>query len=157
MKTFAAKNITLINTGLSVPYNLYVKRKRVAKRDRVDKYELMKIVMAIFKEIGKQIVETKGGVCIKNFGYFFVWKTQSKMFFGGNYKSNEKKKQFNHHSEYYRYTPIFYPAGGPLNLRFWAMDYKFHHQVNQGITNKLKQSFKYKMYAFSLKKILNLQ
>lgn len=156
MKTFVAKNITLINTGLSVHYNEYVRKKRIAKRDRVDKYELMKIAMAIFKEIGLQITETRGGVFIKNFGYFFIWKTNRKMTFGTKYKWNNKRPQYNHHSEYYRYMPVFYPAGGPLNLRFWTMDYKFHHKVKSGIKIKLKQGFKYRMYAHTLKKLLNL-
>ncbi len=156
METFVAKNKTFINTGLSVHYNAFVNKKRVAKKDIADKYELMKIVLAIFKEVGKQIVNSKGGVCIKNFGYFFVWKTLAKTTFGEKYKWNDKREQYNHHSNNYRYTPVFVSAGGPINLKFWSMDYKFSDNVKQGIKSKIKQGFEYKTYVFSLKKVLNL-
>lgn len=156
-KTLVIKdNGAFLNNRLSIPYNAYCKRKKISKYEKVDKYLLIKIAGNILKEIGKQMVISKGGVMIKNFGYFFVWKTQAKITYGEKFKHSPGEPRFNYHTNNYFYTPVFIPAGGPYNMKYWSMDHKFCKQVKDGICEKLVSGFKYRTYVYSLRRLLNL-
>jgi len=144
VKTYVAKTNALLSQDLAKPYNAYAKRKPISKYDKPDKHELRRIVGAIFKEIGEQIVKSKGGVFIKNFGYFFVWKTALKTTYGRMYKHNkEREEYYNHHSGHYLYKPTFLPAAGKSHLRFWSMDNKFSAPVKNGINKQLRSGHEY--------------
>ena len=156
-KTLVVKeNGKFLNPSLSVPYNAYCKRKGISKYEKVDKVLLLKIVGNIFKEIGIQITDSKGGVMIRNFGYFFVWKTQARIPYGARYKNNGSEPMFNYATKNYMYKPIFIPSGGPNNMRYWSMDHKFEKPLRMRIKNKLIAGFKYRMYPYSLRRLLNL-
>lgn len=157
MRTLLVKNKgAFLNANLSVPYNAYCKRKKISKYEKVDKVTLIKIAGNIFKEIALQMVESKGGVLIKNFGYFFVWKTQARGTYGEKYKSTPNEPHFNYHTKNFYYKPIFIPAAGPNNMRYWSMDHKFSLAVRKGIKEKLVSGFKYRMYVYSVRRLLNL-
>jgi hypothetical protein len=156
-KTFLSKTGGLMTQNLAKPYNAYAKIKPISKYDKPDKHELRRIAGAILSEVGEQLVKSKGGVFIKNFGYFFVWKTALKTTYGREYKHNtERIEYFNHHTDQYLYKPTFIPAAGKSHLRFWSMDNKFSSVVRDGINKQLRAGHKYVNYMFTLRKLLNL-
>jgi hypothetical protein len=151
------KTGSFLDMSLSTHYNAYCKAKKISKYDKVDRLVMLKVVGNIFKEIGIQMVEAKGGVLIRNFGYFFVWKTQAKTTFGEWYRHTDRQPQFNYATKNYMYKPVFVPAGGAFNLRFWSMDNKFERPLRVKIKHKLIAGFKYRTYVYSLRKLLNLR
>lgn len=150
------ENGAFLNNGLSVHYNAYCKRKKISKYEKVDKITLIKIAGNILKEIGNQLVEAKGGVFIKNFGYFFIWKTQAKGTYGEKYKHNKDGANYNYATNNYYYKPIFIPSGGPYNMRYWSMDNRFNLGLRKRIKEKLVSGYKYRMYVHSLRSLLKL-
>ncbi len=158
-RSLLIKTVSLLSQDLAAPYNAYAKKKKISKYLKPDKHELRLIVKTIFEEIGKQMVESKGGVFIRNFGYFFVWKTPHKDTYGKHYKHNIEKdtELYNHHSQHYVYKPTFIPAGGHNNLRYWSMDNKFSKPVRDGINRQIRSGHKYTSYVYTLRKPLNLR
>ena len=153
-----SKHGGILNYDMLGPFNLYAKRKKMSRYDKPDKDLLVKIVKEILDEVAYQMVHSKGGVFIKNFGYFFVWKTTKKAMFNkyGVIHRKDVDGYFNHHTGQYIYKPAFITAGGPINLNFWSMDNKFSTYVKDGINKQLRAGHKYKTYMHSLKKLLNL-
>lgn len=150
-RTLIAPQISLYTRQHHAAFTAYYRKRKFSKYEKASADEFSKICSAILKEIATQIIESRGGVFIKNFGYFFVWRTQrrapSKHFVGDLY---------NYHTNHYMYKPVFVPAAGPTNMKFWSMDNKFSRYVKQGIAKKLRGGFKYRGYIYTIGKLLNL-
>lgn len=145
----------ILDHKMSKEYTAYVKRHDVAKYKRaLGRKELFLIVRVLLKHVAKNIVERTGGVFIRNLGYFFVWKIPRRMLYQRRTKGKKIEEHFNYITDHHMYSPIFMSSGGNSNLRSWLMDNKFSENVKKGIQARINSGFKYRMYPFSLKKLL---
>lgn len=147
-----AKSFKLLDHRI---YTEYLNYDKIPNKHRVeDRQELRRIVKTICKHIGNELVERQGGVHVRRLGYFFVWKIPRKMTFTTQVRGGKLKESYNHHSDNHMYSPVFLPALDHRNtLKDWGMDNAFSVNVKQGIKNKVRRGFKYKIYPFSLAKL----
>lgn len=121
-------------------------------KDRLTRDLFVETTAAMFKEISKSIVESKGGVMINGFGYFFVWRIPRQRV---RWKWGKGAFIWDSHTNGFHHVPIFLPAGGRKNLKLWSMDRKFLKGVKEGIKLKIKGGFRYKNYLYTLSSHLN--
>lgn len=145
----------ILDHKMSRAYTEYVKNNNISKEHRAKgRKELFLIVRTIFKHIAKNLVEKTGGVMISGWGYFFIWKIPRKMSFEIRTRGKEKEEKFNYSTDHHMYSPIFLSSDGTTNMKGWIMDNKFCEKIKSGMTQKIRSGFKYRMYAYSLNKLL---
>ena len=140
----------LMHHSINTEYRNYDK---IAEKHRVgDREELRKLMKAICKVIGEQIVERPGGVHIHRLGYFFVWKIPRKTTFHMKVRGEGLKESYNYHSNHHMFSPIFIPSvDSRKTLEGWSMDNSFTSVVKQGIKDKVRANFIYRAYPYSIK------
>lgn len=149
-------NANLLDHKMSKAYTEYCKKNNVPASHRMKgRKELFTIVRVILKHIARHLVDNKGGVMIRGFGYFFIWKIPRKMSYHLKTRGQKVVEKFNHGSDHKMFSPIFYPTAGKGGMRGWSMDNKFASQIKDGMKVKIRAGFKYKIYPYSLKKLLN--
>ena len=139
----------LMHHSINTEYRSYDK---ISDKNRVsDREELRKLMKTICKTIGNQIVERPGGVHIKRLGYLFVWKIPRKMTYHTKIKGEGLKEHYNYHSDHHMFSPVFLPSiDHRKTLSDWSMDNSFTSKVKQGIKDKVKARFDYKVYPYSI-------
>jgi hypothetical protein len=135
-------------------YTEYLKYDKIPQKHRVsDREELRKILKTICENIGTELVERNGGVHIRRLGYFFVWKIPRKMTYTTQVRNGKLKESYNHHTRHYMFSPIFLPSIDRMRtLKNWSMDNAFTRRVKDGIKEKVRAGFDYKIYPYSITK-----
>lgn len=125
------------------------KRTRPKELHAKSRKEFLDIISTFYQIIGEQLVEREGGVCIKELGYFFIWKIPRKMHYDLMGKEGYVTK-FNYDSDHVMYSPILIPA---KRMRYWYLDKAFNNAVKKALRDKIRSGKKYKMYAHTLKQL----
>lgn len=147
-----AKSFKLLDHTINTEY---IKYKKIPEKHRVKgREELRKVITAICKHIGEEVVDREAGVHIRRLGYFFVWKIPRKMTYNIQVKGKGLEEAYNHHTNHHMYSPIFLPSlDFKKTLEYWSMDNAFCKNVKHGVRDKVKEGFHFKMYPFSLSRI----
>lgn len=149
---------TNISTTARQVYTEFVKYKnkhKLAKNNQVKRGDFEKIYKQMFITLEQQIEESKGGVMIKKFGYFFVWKSSKRK---KSYFINENGVRigyYNRHFKGYKYKIVFLPIKGTNGLTFFSMAGKINKALRKRILKRIKGGVIYKNYAYSLSAHLN--
>lgn len=138
--------------GAYPEYLAFLRRKRISKYEKLRREDYEKIAAELFKEIANRLIYGVGGVFLKNFGYFFIWKTPRR----DSYKNWKGEDVYHHISGNQKYRVQFVSSGGYNNLRFFSMDGTFTGTLKKKLVANLNAGFKYKTYLYSLSKNLNL-
>jgi hypothetical protein len=144
-----AKSFNLLDHTINTEYLKYTK---IPEKHRVKgREELRKVVTAICKRMGAEIVDRDAGVHIRGLGYFFIWKIPRKMTYNTQVKGVGLEENYNNHTNHHMFSPILLPSLDNRNtLQYWGMDNSFCRNIKQGIKGRIKKGFQYKMYPFSL-------
>lgn len=147
------KPYRFLSNKTHVHYGKYVKRKRLLKKYVAkDRVEFFKIMITICKHIADGIIETPGGVYIRNIGYFFNWMPPVKNSYHLKKRGGELEEHFNFHTDHHFVFPTFIPMAGQLNPRSsWTMDKQFNYNIRRGCAKKVKGGFHYRNYIHTLK------
>lgn len=115
-----------------------------------------KIVTAFYTEIGNAMVESEGGVFIKNLGYFSNIVHPKKQVVKVPYT---KKVFANFKTKNYLYLPTYFGfAKGRILLNFWAMDRTFSRKkIRARVHKALVSGVKYKTYIATLSSLYLLK
>ena len=146
------KSIRLLDHTIGTSYKKY---KGVSGSNRLkDREEVRKMVKTICKYIAEELVEREGGVQVKGFGYFFIWKIPRKMTYDIQQKGGEKIEKYNHHTDHHMYSPVYLPTAGARDIyKNWRIDGTFDRPLRRRLKDKIVSGFKYKMYPYSLRKL----
>lgn len=144
----------VLNTHRIVgPYNAYCKSKNVKRADKLDRFEIERVVPAIFKEIGLQLIERKGGVLIKKFGYFCVFI--SKGHFYHRWGKSDLQLRYTPERGGERIRTVFIPNAYDTDLMLWSMDSTFTAPVYDTIKKNVQSGREYRIYPSTLRRLLN--
>lgn len=121
-------------------YKMYCKRQRVAKRNIIpNQKEFNLAISALSKGVGQLIVEKKSGLFIKDFGYFFVFRS-----YGHTYKRTRTGKKFyNLIRGGIRARIIFQPDETDFHMKFWTFENRFVRAMQLAVTEKMNEGFSY--------------
>jgi hypothetical protein len=147
------KPYRLLDPSTHVYYNRYIKKKRLLKRYTAkDRPEMMKILKTICKHIAEGMIESPGGVYVKDIGYFFNWMPPRKNSYHLQIKGGKLEEHFNFHTDHYFIFPTYIPMAGILNPRSsWTMDKQFNHNITARCSQKIREGFQYRNYIHTLK------
>lgn len=126
------------------------KRTQPKELHAKNRKEFLDIVEEFYKVIGEQLVEREGGVCIKELGYFFIWKIPKKLQYDRLEKGIGYTTKFNYATNHVMYSPILIPA---KRIKYWYLDKTFNNAIKQKLKQKILSGKKYKMYAHTLKQL----
>ena len=131
-------------------YTHYRQNKRIKDKNRIKgRPAYKKFVRTYLRVISEQLLEREGGVCIKNFGYWFNWKPPRKMehviLKKGGMESN-----YCFHTDNYHYFPTFWSSNRYL---WWSMDKTFNITYKKKLKEQILKGKRYKMYLSSMKQM----
>ena len=111
--------------------------------------EYRKLAILALKILASHIIQNRGGIAIKGFGYFFVWKIPQRH---NSYFTSASDKKMEGPKPMYdnRYSVTFFPVN---KYREWHADGPMSKYVREGVKKKIRSGFKYKMYLHSLRKM----
>lgn len=133
---------------------LYSLFKKSHSEVKIDKKTFTLIHKEILKEIRSSILNSQGGVYIKKFGYFSLFRSSVRR----SMKTIRGKICWNSHTNGYKFMPIFTPCPkADALVKYWSMDRRFSVTLNKELIQKVKDGFRYKnhIYSLQLKKDLN--
>jgi hypothetical protein len=116
-------------------YKNFIKQKK--KVGLTDKAEIHKLGVAIMREISIQALEYPGGLLLKDFGYFFIYRIEKKLRKRITPKGQKHRYLYSHHTNNHVYSPLFIP----VNTRYkkmWTMDGTFSKKFKRRLHDKLK-------------------
>lgn len=128
----------------------YVKKFPHKKRKIRDRSEFERKGTALSTAISEAIAESQGGVYLPKFGYIFNFLIPRKM-----KRLESNKTSYNHHTDNRIYMPVFIPDAKTTVLRPWIMTKGFNDQLKKKIGGKIKAGFKYKSFAYTIRKLLS--
>ena len=149
MNSRTGKTTRVLDNNIWKEYN---KTNPPQKYQLENREELKKIVKQIFKTIAEEIIEKKAGVLIRGLGYFFNWKVPKKMKYTITRKGKAPEERYNFDTDMYMTLPTFLPAD---DFKMWSMDATFNRTLKKALRTKLVNGFKYNIYPYTFKKILN--
>lgn len=126
------------------------KRTRPRTLHAKHRKEFLDIVSTFYRVIGEQLVEREGGVCIKELGYFFIWKIPKKIVYNMVLPEKGWDTKFNYHTNHVMYSPVFIAN---KKFRYWYMDKAFKQPLKKALKYKIIEGKKYKMYAHTLRQL----
>ncbi len=126
-------------------YRKYVKDCKIKKDEIVTPKERVEIVDRIFSEIERSVLDNTGGVLIRKFGYFSVYKKHTNRKRGKLYKIGGYKHHF-----------VFIPYYDDTDLKFFSMDFSNLRRYRKEIFNRLVAGHVYHCYQHSLKRFLQI-
>ena len=145
---------SLVAFSVMKEYMKYAASKRTLKKDRAKKEELREIMPRIFELIGESMIDSKGGVFIRNFGYFFIFKSKRQDPIPIIRTGKPVEYAYQYHTDLYRYHPTFLGDNGVSDLKYWTMDYNFTSKVRKQVNKRLREGFKYRSYLYTMRKLL---
>ena len=114
----------LIRKSRARPREVYEIYKKDNPRGKLNRLEVEEVISAFQKKVADNIIRNKGGVFIRDIGYFFVYYTFVKC---------AKKNRF---------FPVFIPvARGPF--RYYSMDRFFCRYLRDNLGKELDRGNKY--------------
>lgn len=119
-------------------YKARCKARRVTPKDVLNKKQVAEVRKAILKAIKEALLNNTGGVLIKGFGYFCIFRYPEKRKKRITTKQSPligNEKIWN--TGFYRYQPIFTPFNGDSEIKFFAMDFAFHNPFNKELDDRL--------------------
>lgn len=150
------KTVTCINKKRLIHYDSHKVYTETHKR-KVPKYmqartrkEFLDIIKEFYKVVAEELVNREGGVCIKELGYFFIWKIPKKMHYDLPQKGGGYKTHFNFHTNHTMYSPILIPTH---NMKYWYLDKAFNSELKDALRDQIYAGKTYKMYAHTLKQL----
>lgn len=134
-KAFRQGSRPIINKEeFRVTYKEYIKSK--GKKGIGDKLEIHKLGVAIMDEIAEQMLEHPGGLLLKDFGYFFVYRIEKKLRKRITPKGEKQRYLYSHHTDNHVYSPLFIPDKSKYK-RVWTMDGAFSTPFKKRLQEKL--------------------
>ena len=131
-------------------YTHYRANKKIKIINRIKgRTEYKKFIRTYLRVISEELLEREGGVCIKNFGYWFNWLSPTKTT-GRIITRNGLVETYSFITDHRLYFPTFW---GTNNLVWWSMDKTFNETWRDKLAEKIKKGKKYKMYLSSFKQM----
>ena len=132
-------------------YKAYCKRQKVATRNTIKNQKDFNLaVSAISKGVANLIVEKKSGLLLKDFGYFFVFRS-----YGHTYsRTRSGRKRFYMERGGLRSRIIFMPDQTDFHMKFWTFENRFIRKVQLAVTEKANDGEKYIGLPYTVGKLL---
>jgi len=145
------KHISAI--GMWPHYNKF--KQKIPKIHRITNRNLyIKVVIEIFKTIAFDVVNNRGGVAIKNLGYFFVFRSPKKRIASYVYPDGTSEMYYNQKKDARYIEPMFYPVKERhLPPYCWSMDNSYVHSIAQSVKENVYAGKKYKNYIYTVQKL----
>jgi hypothetical protein len=141
-------------------YAFYIARckaKKISAKDLLNKQELVKVKTTVLKTMRTSILNNLGGVLIKNFGYFYIFRYPYKRQVRRTTKVTPMlQNESIWETGFFRYQPMFIPFNGDSEVKFFSMDYSFTDKFTKELKEKLRGGHKYYSYAYTIKPLLEL-
>lgn len=131
----------------------WLRYKRLTKKEKpenlVTSYlEFSKIARTILKKLAVGIINRKGGVFMKNLGYFCVWMSPVKSTSTSLTRQDGTKISLLNLEEPYPYMiHVFFHNKAWRDLNCWSMERTFHRDIKVGVSKNLRN---FKNYTFHL-------
>lgn len=159
MKDFSKNGLAniVVFQGKTI-YNAYnAFKKGIPKKDRItDRSVFRAVVSEIFKKVANDLVENEGGVLVKEWGYFFIFRGVNKYSFIKRKDDGTDELIYNARKNMRIIMPIFMPhTRGTNSFHGWSMDRAFTQNIRNRLTEKLYSGVKYKCYPYTLLKLRN--
>ena len=131
-------------------YTHYREYPRITKGSRIKgRTEYKKFTKHFYKIIAEELVEREGGVCIKDLGYWFIWKPPKKII-AGYFNKEGHQEMYSFVTNQHLYFPTFWATD---RLLWWCMDKTFNNTLKNSLQKKIKSGKKYKMYLSTIKQL----
>lgn len=132
-------------------YKAYCKRSRVSEKNMIKSQKDFNIaVSTVSKAVGNLIIEKKSGLYIKDFGYFFVFRSM-----GHTYsRTSKSRKHFYMRRGGMRARIIFIANKTDMHLPYWTFENRFVRQIQEAVTKKAEDGFPYTGLPYTVKETL---
>ena len=125
-------------------YQYYIQNSKIASREEVENYvEHGKLISSFYKIVSEQILESKGGVYIKGFGYFGIMKLMSIPV--KRFDMKDKKTKLNTKTE--MFNTYFVPISKNNLARLYTFDMSFSRDYFKAFLEKINQGYRYTFNA----------
>jgi len=139
---------TVNSDGAFKHYKKVAKYRNPENTKRLHNYN--NIITAFYEKIATKLIESEGGVFLKNFGYFTIIRHPKRQIVRSPYKGGTEF--LNLGTNNYFYSPMFIPIAKlkPL-LQLWTMDRTFNRlNIKAPLHKALVAGKKYKTYLATL-------
>lgn len=135
-------------------YTQWCKDNKIPKSKKImTKYLMSKVGTSFFDEVAHQLVESKGGVSLRRFGYFFIHRIPRKLRYKRLIAGEKINITYNHHTDHTIYAPVFVPKRSKA-LSIWSMDGKFSRVLKVRLNKNLRSGYRYQSHLATIKQIL---
>jgi hypothetical protein len=119
-------------------------------RIKTDAALIKNIARSICKEVRDEITESEGGVVMKNWGYFYVQRSHTKvMHYKQKWDKSELKLSLK--SNGFKYNILFLPKlEGVKNFWGWSFDYTFTDVTIMSLYKKIDKGYRYKSFPWTV-------
>ncbi len=125
-------------------YQHYIQNSKIATREEVANYvEHGKLISSFYKIVSEQILESKGGVYIKGFGYFGIMKLMKMPV--KRFDMQERKMKLNTKNE--MFNTYFVPISKNNLFRLYTFDMSFSRDYFKAFLDKINQGYRYMFNA----------
>lgn len=133
-------------------YKAYCKRQKVADRNIIKNQPDFNVALsAITKTMANLIVEKKNGLFLKDFGYFFVFRS-----YGHTYsRRRDGKKYFKLERGGLRARIIFMPDRNDFHLKFWTFENRFVRKLQVEVMKRTDDGFRYIGLPYTITNLLH--
>lgn len=143
--------ISVVSTDFLKYYNKEKLKHPKIYRINSNKDKVDSVIREICRQVKINLIESEGGVIMKDWGYFFVNRSYGKMYHYIKEEGEVVGIEMNRKTNSFVYNPIFLPRiEGVKNFWGWSFDYTFTNDIIKSIYMKLEQGVRYKAFPWTI-------
>lgn len=126
------------------------KRQKIKNKD-----DFAVITNAFWRKVGELIIESEGGVMVKNFAYFGIMMSYNKVV---RIEPYTRRKIYLYNTDHHEHYPIMFTNITKYNpLKCWVMDRRFKKSLFKEMRDKIEKGKRYLLNFTLMNKIYKNQ